>query len=374
MKRNSEERKKISVRSPGRVNLIGGHTDYNGGYVLPAALNLEIKASGAPRRDGVVEVRAPDIGESASFLLDEIRFEYEHFWINYIKGVALYLQREGARINGADIEITGNIPRGAGLSSSAALEVAAALVFRGLSGFELGPVETALLCQRAENEFVGMKCGIMDQFACCLGRKGSAILIDCMSRDFRYIPFDDKVKIVVCDTGIKRELASSEYNRRRRECERAVEAFGRDLPGIKYLREVSVAEFEKSGQILPDDVYRRARHVVYENERVLRAARTLENSDYESLGKLLSASHASLRDDFEVSCRELDLMAGIAESVEGVFGARMTGAGFGGCTVNLVSGDRVSEFSREVSAGYRRKTGISPAIYVCESSDGAGFI
>lgn len=369
----NKSRRGISVRAPARVNLIGGHTDYNGGYVLPAALDLEITASARPRADNKVIVRAEDIGETAEFSLDAVAPRKEHAWINYIQGVAFFLVREGYALRGADISIKGSIPTGAGLSSSAALEVASALIFQKVSGFEMALADTALLCQRAENEFVGMRCGLMDQFACCLGRKGSALFLDCRLLEFERVPIDSRMRIVICNTGVRRELASSEYNIRRGECERAAGLLGAEIPGVKELRDVSPAQLRERAGILPEPLFKRARHVVSENGRVLRAAEALKSRDYGEFGRLLTDSHRSLRDDFCVSCPELDLMVELASGAGGVCGARMTGAGFGGCAVSLVPEENIEEFMSCVPGKYREKTGIDPKIYVCEAADGAGI-
>ena len=359
----------ITVRAPARVNLIGEHTDYNGGYVLPAAISLEITARGRLRNDEKVSVRAEDIGHSAEFDLNDIRFDREHPWLNYIQGVAFFLIKAGFSLKGVDMSVRGNIPRGAGLSSSAALEVASALVFQGLSGFEFTPVETAKLCQKAENEFVGMRCGIMDQFACCLGRENSAVFLDCRTLDFSHVPLDDDIRIVICNTGVRRELASSEYNMRRAECEKAA-----GLLGVPDLSRVSAGELEEKAGSLPEVLLKRAGHVVSENGRVLKAVEALKGGRFGELKELFSSSHASLRDDFEVSCPELDLMVRLASEVRGVFGARMTGAGFGGCAVSLVRAESVDEFLEAVPGKYRLQTGIEPEIYVCRAVGGAGII
>ncbi len=360
------------VRAPARVNLIGEHTDYNGGFVLPAALSLEITARGRRRSDGRVVVTAEDMKSRGEFDLSRIELNPDMPWLNYVQGVALYLLEAGAELPGAEISISGDIPRGAGLSSSAALEVACALVFQELSGFKMTLPDTAKLCQKAENEFVGMRCGIMDQFACCLGKKGSAIFLDCRSLDYEHVPLDDSYRIVISNTMVGRELAGSEYNSRRAECEEAVALLRKALPGIKDLRDVSPRDLETHGGILPEEIRKRAAHVVSENRRVVDAVDALKKGDYAAFGALLTASHESLRADFMVSCPALDLMVELAMRIEGVSGSRMTGAGFGGCTVSLVRSEKVGDFVEKVSEEYLLRTGINPEIYVCESSDGAG--
>lgn len=354
----------IEVRAPARVNLIGEHTDYNGGYVLPAALNLAVTASGSPRDDNIVSVCAADIGEKAEFTLDRIEFESSSFWLNYVKGVAFYLLEAGAGLKGSDILIKGDIPSGAGLSSSAALEVASALFMQKISGFEMSPVDTAKLCQRAENEFVGMSCGLMDQFACCMGKKDHAVFLDCRTLAFEHVPLSPGLKIAVCNTGIRRGLASSEYNKRRAECERAAELLG--------VEELSRAAPERIDE-LPLVLQKRARHVLMENERVLKSVSALKEGRFEELRGLFAASHASLRDDFQVSCPELDLMVELAMKVPGVYGARLTGAGFGGCAVSLLPAEYSNKFTDYVGGAYHEATGIRPEIYLCSPADGAGI-
>jgi len=370
---NSEAARRVFVRAPARVNLIGEHTDYNMGFCLPVALQHEIVASGSRRDDDRVTVYAQNFDETVSFAAGAIRYDAEHRWANYVKGVVYFLAERGLPLTGMNIHISGDIPAGAGLSSSAALEVATALLFEHICGFTLAPVETAKLCQRAENEFVGMRCGLMDQFACCLGRKGHALFLDCRSEEYEYVPLDDRIKIVVCNTGIGRELAGSRYNTRRSECEEAVRILKKVVPGIQSIRDIDYSDFKELEDLLPPTLGKRCEHVISENLRVVESADALREADYERLGKLLIDSHRSLRDKFEVSCRELDVMVEAALSVEGVLGAKMTGAGFGGCTVNLVDERVLGEFERTVIREYLGATGIRPEVHICESADGAGI-
>jgi galactokinase len=264
------------------------------------------------------------------------------------------------------------VPLGAGLSSSAAIEVATGYALLDASGLAVDRVQLAKLCQRAENDFVGMRCGIMDQFISCYGREDHALMLDCRSLDYRYLPLPGDVRLVICNTMVKHELASSQYNTRRAECEEGNRHLAERLPGVRALRDVTLEELETYGHGLPDIIYRRCRHVISENARVIDAAEALERGDLERFGGLMSKSHLSLRDDYEVSCAELDLMVELSRRVEGVYGSRMTGGGFGGCTINLVEAEKTDNFVREVSEGYKRATGRVPEIYVCTAARGAG--
>jgi galactokinase len=369
------------VRAPGRVNLIGEHTDYNDGYVLPVAIDRSILMAAAPRFDRRVVLHALDFEQRAEFSLDDIQHDGQHPWSNYQRGVAFFLQERGFELAGINAVISGDIPVGSGLSSSAAVEVAAAYTWQVLSGFSLSRVELALLCQQAENEFVGMKCGIMDQFISALGQRDHALLIDCRTLEHEVVRLGagedsprPSVTIVVCDTMKQRGLVDSEYNARRRECEEGVRLLQKHLPGIKALRDVSSGQFERYQGDLPEVVRRRCRHVVYENERVLQSVGALREGDLVTFGRLMNESHVSLRDDYQVSCRELNVMVEAAWQVEGVYGSRLTGAGFGGCTVSLVAGEAVERFRAHVAAEYQAATGIEPQIYVCAVEDGVGQI
>jgi galactokinase len=359
-------------RAPGRVNLIGEHTDYNGGFVMPAAIDLFVHVAFSPRADRKIAVYSENFGETCVFHLDEGHPARRGHWSDYVHGVAVMLERSGVRLQGADLLIDGEVPLGSGMSSSAAIEVAAAWALADNAGASLDPLELARICHRAENEFVGMRCGIMDQFISCTGRAGSALMLDCRSLEYRYLPLPEDANLVVANTMVRHELASSEYNLRRMECEAGVQALARKLPGIESLRDVSMDELREHGADLDPKVYRRCRHVVAENERVLAAAAALECGALDEFGRLMNESHESLRADYEVSCEELDLMVALAREVEGVYGARMMGGGFGGSTINLVRSDCVEKFQAAVSAGYEAKTGRAPAIYVLSAVDGAG--
>lgn len=361
-------------QAPGRVNLIGEHTDYNDGFVLPVAIDRQVVFAARRREDRLVRLWSTHFGQGSEFPLDHIVPDRSAPWSNYVRGVALMLQESGFPLQGMEAVIAGDVPIGSGLSSSAAIEVATAVTLRNLNHLEISPVTLALLCQRAENEFVGMKCGIMDQFIAVLGQHHHALLIDCRSLDYGLVPLPEGVAIVVCDTMKRRGLVESEYNRRRQECEQGVAILQQYLPDVKALRDVTSVDLARYVSALPPVVYKRCRHVVSENERTLQAVTALRAGQVEEFGRLMDQSHVSLRDDYEVSCRELDCMVELAREVPGCLGARMTGAGFGGCTVNLVRAEVVERFVEQVSEGYQRRIGIKPEVYVCEASAGAGEV
>ena len=379
--------------APGRVNLIGEHTDYNGGYVFPVAINKYINIAARKRHDRRVTLYALDVNDSWEFGLDMLNAipPQAPAWSRYLIGVASLLQASGREIAGIDALITGDVPIGAGLSSSAALSVAATLAFLTAGSELVGdafPVpednkkDLATLCQRVEHEFAGVKCGIMDQTISLLGRENHALFLDCRSLESEHIPLNLAAHaIAICNTKIKRELAASEYNKRRAECERGVDILSRWIPGISSLRDVALTDFKKHEEELPALTQKRCRYVIEENARVLDAVSVLKgrsqhtsNKTDESLiqfGSLMNASHNGLRDDYEVSCEELDLLTDIAGSISGVIGSRMTGAGFGGCTVSIVHRDALEMFQNRVTAEYHEQTGIEPEIYLCNVSDGA---
>jgi len=362
------------VRAPGRVNLIGEHTDYNDGYVLPVAIDRSILVAASPRDDRQVIIHTLDFGESVTFSLDDIEHDQAQAWSNYQRGVAYFLEEQGFKLPGLNAVIVGDVPIGSGLSSSAAIEVSMAYTWQVLAGFELSRVQLALLCQRAENEFVGINCGIMDQFVSALGQRDHALLIDCRSLYHQPVPLPAGAAIIVADTMKRRGLVDSEYNARRRECEEGVRILQRYLPQVQALRDVSTDQFvEYEGQ-LPENVRKRCRHIIYENERVLRSVAALQAGALAAFGQLMNESHASLRDDYEVSCAELDIMAEAAWKVGGVYGSRMTGAGFGGCTVSLVTEEVIEDFRGQVAADYEEATGIVPQIYVCRAEDGVAEV
>ena len=360
-----------TFRAPGRVNLIGEHTDYNDGFVMPAAIDFSVFVRVWPREDRKLQIHSENFNDQVEFDLDEPDPVARRHWSDYVVGVAVTLERAGYRLRGADLQIRGEVPVGSGLSSSAAVEVATACALTANSDLSIDRRELALICQRAENEFVGARVGIMDQFTSLFGQAERALLLDCRSLEFKLLPLPDTVNLVICNTMVKHALASSAYNARRAECEAGVRHFVHYLPNVKALRDVTIEQLVQFGRDLPDVVYRRCRHVITENARVLAAAEALERHDLHRFGELMAESHKSLRDDYEVSSRELDLMVDLARRVEGVYGARMTGGGFGGCTVNLVDARHVEEFMQTVPNDYQRIIVLRPEIYVCEPSDGA---
>ncbi|HVF28902.1 MAG TPA: galactokinase [Pyrinomonadaceae bacterium] len=358
-------------RAPGRVNLIGEHTDYNEGFVLPMAIDRETVVAGSVRTDRRVRVYSLNLDEASEFDLDQPGEKRRGIWLDYVEGIARVLESRGVTLRGADLVVSSDVPAGAGLSSSAALEVSAGLALSSLADREVGKVALALAGQQAEHVYVGTMCGVMDQFVAALGREGHALLIDCRTLEATPVPLDtSRVAVVICDTNVKHELSSSEYNVRRAECERGVELLRAANPGIRALRDVSIAEFARFETLLPEPIKRRCRHVVTENERTLAAARALNEGDLEDMGRMMYDSHRSLRDDYEVSCRELDVLVEIAGNL-GTVGARMTGGGFGGSTVNLVRRAVLDEFQSTVAREYTRATKRSPTIYISEAGEGA---
>jgi galactokinase len=356
-----------TFRAPGRVNLIGEHTDYNDGFVLPVALDMHCEVRARHRNDSRLRARALDFGsEEALWRLDELtKLSRRGDWTDYVAGVAAQLSRAGLAVPALDLEITSSVPIGAGLSSSAALEVAVALALSSWDGAGLSGEQLAVLCQRAETQFVGLQCGIMDQFVAVFGRQGHALLVDCRSLEWRLVAVPREVEIVVVDSGVKHALATSEYNVRRAECEQAAQDLGRPL------RDISTAEWPELEPRVSGKPRARARHIVQENQRVLDFVAAAEAGELARLGELMAESHWSLARDYEVSCPELDFLVETAAGLGGVIGARMTGGGFGGCTVNLVRPEAVEAVREAVSEAYQAKYGHRPAIYVCSTADGA---
>ena len=354
-------------RAPGRVNLIGEHTDYNEGFVLPVALDMYCEVRSAPRTDDKLRATAVDLGGAeAVWMVDEIaQVKPRGDWSDYVAGVAAQLAKRGYAVRPLDLEIRSTVPIGAGLSSSAALEVAVALALSPQQEAEIAGEELARICQQAEVELVGLQCGIMDQLASVFGRRGHALLVDCRSLERRLVPLPADVEIVVVDSGVKHALATSAYNERRLECDRAAAAIRRPL------RDVSVEQWPQVQGALAPPLRGRARHIVHENQRVLDFVEAASRGDLARLGLLMAQSHASLSSDYEVSCPELDYLVERAADMPGVVGARMTGGGFGGCTVNLVEPDAVEAFRTSIAEAYQARFGRLPATYVCESADGA---
>lgn len=353
----------LIAEAPGRVNLIGEHTDYNLGYVMPVAIDRTVAVAAAPRDDGLVRVQAADYEQGDEFRADAPRRFPHGGWRNYVRGVAWALLDAGHALRGADVLIAGDVPQGTGLSSSAALEVAVGGALAEVSGLTCDGRSVALAGQRAENGFVGIQSGIMDQLASALGQANHALFIDCRSLDVEPVPLPDpaQVAIVVIESGVARKIEETAYNRRREECDEAAR-----LLGIASLRDADAATLDR----LPGEIYRRACHVISENKRVLQAAEALRTGDIAAVGRLLYESHKSLRDDFEVSTPELDLLVDLARRTEGVFGARLTGAGFGGCAVSLVATPALAQFGPAVVEEYRRRTGLPAQMHVCAAVDG----
>jgi galactokinase len=350
-------------RAPGRVNLIGEHTDYTGGLVMPAAIHFSTWVAAGRREDRMIRAVSEGFPGALEFPLDQTPNRQGN-WTDYVAGVATTLEATRHRLRGANLLICGEVPVGSGLSSSAAIEVATALALLKNSDLFMEPMELALLCQRAENEFVGMRCGIMDQFISCFGRENHALMLDCRSLTYRAVRLPSGASLVICNTMVKHELASTEYNRRREDCEAAARIIG-------PLRDLTMEAFERRASDLPEPVRKRCRHVVSENARVFQAAASLEQGDIKAFGRYMDESHRSLRDDYEVSCRELDIMTELAGKLPGVYGSRMTGGGFGGCTISLVESSHVEDFVNQVASGYASQTGLTPDVRVCRAEEGA---
>jgi len=364
---------KGAFSAPGRVNLIGEHTDYNEGFVLPMAIGKKIIMLGQLRNDRLVQVFDLVYKTKIEFSLDNLTPLKKDTWANYLMGVMDEIQKAGYPLQGANIIFNSNIPKGAGLSSSAALEVVTALTMAKLNLLKIEPVEMAHLCRRAENNFVGVACGIMDQYVSCLGKKNYALFIDCRSDDYELIPLKDhNYQIVICNSKIQRGLVNSEYNKRKEECKIAAEFFKHKLKReIRALRDITIDEYEIYQRQLPEVIARRAKHVISENYRVQAGVKALRTDNYSAFGQLMIESHQSLKDDYEVSCEELDLLVDLALKQEGVLGARMTGAGFGGCTVNLIEKNYINVFKKSIQNEYKKITGIIPDIYVTPPAEGA---
>jgi galactokinase len=357
--------------APGRVNLIGEHTDYNDGLVLPCAIGFSVRVAIAPNPDCRVVLRSEDFPENFTFSLDDFPKTKTGNWADYPTGVLSELRKVNSLTHGANVLVAGEVPVGAGLSSSAAIEVASALAFMAVNGIGMPLPEVAKLCQRAENLFVRANCGIMDQFVSCMGKQGHALFLDCRSLDFHLVPIPASLRIVICNTMVKHSVAAGRYNQRRAEAEEGVRILAQHYPGIRALRDVTIEQLKQYVQVLPPVIYRRCEHVIRENGRVLNASRALPAGDLIRMGELMQQSHESLRDLYEVSCPELDLMVSLADSLPECRGARMTGGGFGGCTVNLVDAGQADEFAERITEAYQARTGVHPDVFVCSAADGA---
>jgi galactokinase len=357
--------------APGRVNLIGEHTDYNDGFVMPAALEFSTWVGIAPRNDNALKVHSTSFNETVELGVDQLTGPPSHHWTDYIRGVAAVLQRAGHELRGANLLIESDVPLGSGLSSSAALEVSTALALTCISNIKVDDLELVKLCQRAEHEYAGTRCGIMDQFIARFGRADHALLLDCRSLQYDLLPIPADARIVVCNSNVRHALASGEYNLRRQDCEQGLMSLRSVVPAIAALRDVSCADLDKHKAFLSSQVYRRCRHVITEIERTRLAAKALREGELGRFGELMYESHRSLRDDFEVSCPELDVLVELTKECRGVYGSRMTGGGFGGCTVSLIAKENVEDFQRRLTEGYEKRIGKSATIYVCSAAEGA---
>ncbi len=378
-KRFSEDPRYLA-RAPGRVNLLGEHVDYNDGFVLPVAIDRATCIAFSPASSGQTTLVAADFSEEAKFMPETLPVRLQPDgaalpeWALYPAGVAWALGGAGLSTPGIRAVYSSDIPRGSGLSSSASIEMAFGVAWSKVGGWNLPPMQLALLGQKAENRYVGVNCGIMDQFASACGEKGRLLLLDCRSLEYRSLPLPENTAIVVADTSVRRKLTSGGYNDRRATCEEAVRLLSRDLPGIHALRDVSVEAFNRYGNHLPALVERRARHVVEEIERTRQAIPYLEQGRIGAFGQLMNDCHSSLKNLYEVSTPELDTMVQIAQSLPGCLGARLTGGGFGGCTVNLVVRDQAENFARSLGTEYEIRTGLHPEIYICQASRGAKLL
>ena len=361
-------------RAPGRVNLIGEHTDYNDGFVMPAALEFATLTAASQRPDRRLRVYSVILDETREFDLDSPPQGPTGEWSDYILGVALMLESSGRNLAGADLVVWTDVPIGAGLSSSAALEVSCAHALLTESGLPFDPIEVAQLCQRAENDFVGMRCGVMDQYISCCGVAGHALLIDCRSLESRHVAIAPNLRLLIANSRVRHQHAGGEYNLRREACEEGVRLLSRYLGPIQALRDVTPEQLEAKRRKLPDLIYRRCRHIVTENARVLEAERALGAGDFAACGRAMNASHVSMQKDFEITCPEVDMLAGLAQTVNGVYGSRMTGGGFGGCTITLLEEWAVDKASQMLIDGYRIGMGRDVDLYVCTPSDGARLI
>ncbi|MEZ8101629.1 galactokinase [Vibrio bivalvicida] len=360
------------IQAPGRVNLIGEHTDYNDGFVLPCAINYQTVVAAAKRDDNIVRVVSVDYGNATDEfdITKDIEFQQDKMWSNYIRGVVKCLRDRGYQFRGADISVSGNVPQGAGLSSSAALEVVIGQTFKVLYNLEISQAEIALNGQQAENEFVGCNCGIMDQMISAEGLENHAMLLDCRSLETTSVSMPEEMSVVIINSNKKRGLVDSEYNTRRKQCEEAAR-----IMGVTALRDASIEMLESTLSELDDVVAKRARHVITENDRTEQAAKALACGDMVRMGQLMAESHASMRDDFEITVKEIDTLVDMVKQVIGdKGGVRMTGGGFGGCVVALVPPKLIDEVKAVVEANYLAATGLKESIYVCQAKPGAGVL
>ncbi len=359
------------ARAPGRVDLMGSHTDYNLGFVLTLPIGRDTWIAARRRDDGIVRVHSMNLDASDEFRLDAIEPVSESRWRNYVRGVAAILQNEGLALTGCDAIIHSTVPVAAGLSSSAALECALATLFSGLGGWSLTGERKALLCQKAENQFVGVNCGILDQYSSCLGRENHALLLDCRDLSYKLAPIPDHVALVIANTMVKHSVAGGDYPTRRRESEAACAVIAMHRPGVPFLRDATLEDLEKWGHEMEPKSLMRAKHVISEDLRTVAACDALLRGDMKELGRLMAEAHRSYSRDFEGSCAEADALVELAEDLPGLIGARLTGGGFGGCTINLVEQSEAAKFAEALGVHYAARTGITPQIHICHASGGA---
>ena len=359
-------------RAPGRVNLVGEHTDYSGGFCMPAAINFETMIAASPLAGRTLRLRSIEFDETVEVDLDSLPAANKH-WSSYPLGVVWVLQQEGITVPAAALTITGDVPQGAGLSSSASLEVATATALLGLAGIEIPGPRLAKICQRAENQYVGAPCGIMDQFISANGKQGSALILDTRALTFELAPIPQHLRLVICNSMVKHSVADGgEYANVRVQVEEAAAAIHKLKPEAKELRDATLEDLEAAKGTMSEAAYKRGRHVITDSQRVLDGASLLRAGDIVGFGKVLNDAHRSYRDDFEASCDECDVLQEIGMALPGCYGSRLTGGGFGGCTVNLVEAESAESFVDAIREGYRAKTGIEAEVYICSTADGAG--
>lgn len=357
--------------APGRVNIIGEHTDYAEGFVMPAAIDFATLAAISPRTDGKIVIYSENFKEECTFDADPLPTRGSGHWSDYPLGVVVVLAGEGLRMKGFSLSLYGDVPLGSGLSSSAAIEVATGVAVTSLLNVSYPGPKLARLCQRAENEFVGSSCGIMDQFISANGEENNALLLDCRDLSFRLAPIPENVALVIANTMVKHSVAGGEYTTRRAEVEEAASVIARHRPEVRFLRDATVDDLKKWGAEMSPNALKRARHVITENTRTVAAADALIHHDLKELGRLMAEAHESYSKDFEASCAEADTMVRLANQLPGLIGARLTGGGFGGCTINLVEQKQAQGFAEQLSASYATATGITPQIHICHASSGA---
>ncbi len=369
------ETPQVLARAPGRANIIGEHTDYNGGFVLPVGVDKNIYAFSSKRNDRTINIYSYDFRKSLTFSLDELTYDKDNNWVNYQKGVINELQKAGYELSGFNMAFGGDVPIGGGLSSSASATLVTSVTLNYFFDLNLGVFDFVKISQNAEGNFAGVKCGVMDPFASLMSKKNPAVFLDCKTLEYKYIPFKlDSHYIVLCNSLKKRELVDSEYTKRQNECKEGVKFFKKLNPQIEFLRDIDVELFNTKKNEMTEIIQRRCEHVIYENKRVIDFINALEKNDFDKLEKLLLESHYSLKNLYEVSCDELDILVEIAQNIKGCSGSRMMGGGFGGNTINLVKKANIDEFCNTIKTKYYEKTSLTPEIYICQIEDGAGIV